>query len=44
LAHDIIGAPATKVAALALPNKIARLAWALMAKNERYTEPAALAT
>jgi transposase len=34
----------TKVAALALANKIARLAWALMAKNERYREPPALAT
>ena len=34
----------TKVAARALANKIARLAWALMAKNERYREPPALAT
>ena len=33
----------TKVAAIALANKIARMAWALMAKGERYKEPAALA-
>ena len=33
----------TKVAAIALANKIARMAWAMMAKDERYKEPAALA-
>lgn len=33
----------TKVAAIALANKIARMAWALMARGERYKEPAALA-
>ena len=33
----------TKVAAVALANKIARMAWAMMAKDERYKEPAALA-
>jgi transposase len=33
----------TKVAATALANKIARMAWAIMAKDERYKEPAALA-
>ena len=32
-----------KVAAIALANKIARMAWAMMAKSERYKEPAALA-
>jgi transposase len=33
----------TKVAAIALANKIARIAWAIMTKGERYQEPAALA-
>jgi len=33
----------TKVAAIALANKIARMAWAMMAKGERYREPIALA-
>ena len=33
----------TKVAAIALANKIARIAWARMAKGKRYKEPAALA-
>src|SRR4029077_19466270 len=33
----------TKVAAIAPANKIARMAWAIMAKGERYKEPAALA-
>jgi transposase len=33
----------TKVAAIALANKIARMAWAMMAKGERYREPVALA-
>jgi transposase len=33
----------TKVAAIALANKLARMAWAIMAKGERYKEPAALA-
>ena len=33
----------TKVAAIALANKIARMAWAMMAKGEHYREPAALA-
>lgn len=32
----------TKVAAIALANKLARMAWAMMARNERYKEPAAL--
>jgi transposase len=27
----------------ALANKLARMAWAMMARNERYKEPAALA-
>ena len=33
----------TKIAAIALANKLARMAWAMMARNESYKEPAALA-
>jgi len=33
----------TKVAAIALANKIARMAWAIMTRGVRYQEPAALA-
>jgi transposase len=33
----------TKLAAIALANKIARMAWAMMAKGENYREPVALA-
>ena len=33
----------TKVAAIALANKVARMAWAMMARGERYREPIALA-
>jgi len=33
----------TKVAAIALANKMARMVWAMMAKSERYKEPVALA-
>ena len=33
----------TKVAAIALANKLARMAWAIMARGECYKEPAALA-
>ena len=33
----------TKVAAIALANKLARMAWAMMARGERYKEPTALA-
>jgi transposase len=32
----------TKVAAIALANKLARMAWAMMARNEGYQEPVAL--
>src|SRR5207237_1608559 len=33
----------TKVAAIALANKLAGMAWAMMARDEHYREPAALA-
>ena len=33
----------TKIAAIALANKLARIAWAMMAKGERYRQPVALA-
>ena len=33
----------TKIAAIALANKIARMPWAMMARGECYKEPAALA-
>jgi transposase len=33
----------TKVAAIALANKIVRMTWAMMTRCERYKEPAALA-
>jgi transposase len=33
----------TKVAAIALANKIARMTWAMMTRGERYKEPVALA-
>src|SRR5674476_1262580 len=33
----------TKVAAIALANKIARMAWAMMARGERYKQPVSLA-
>ena len=32
----------TKVAAIALANKLARMAWAMMARGERYNYPAGL--
>jgi transposase len=33
----------TKVAAIALANKLARMVWAMMSRGERYKEPVALA-
>ena len=41
--EEAAGPPADQVAAIALANKLARMAWAIMAKGERYKEPAALA-
>ena len=34
----------TKIAAIALANKMARMVWAMMARGERYKEPVALAS
>ncbi len=36
---QLLARRATKVAAVALANKMARMAWAVMAKGERYREP-----
>lgn len=43
MAGDAVGTATTKVAAIALANQIARMAWAMMTEGERYGEPIALA-
>jgi transposase len=40
---QLMGRRPTKVAAIALANKIARMVWAMMVRGERYKEPTALA-
>jgi len=39
----LLARKSTKVAAIALANKLAKMAWAMMAKGERYKQPVALA-
>jgi len=36
---QLLARRATKVAAVALANKMARMVWAIMARGERYREP-----
>ena len=42
LATALLARRPTKVAAIALANKIARMVWAMMVRGERYKEPVAL--
>ncbi|MBD2750892.1 hypothetical protein IC232_30085 [Microvirga sp. BT688] len=37
--RSMLARRATKVAAVALANKMARMVWAIVAKGERYREP-----
>jgi hypothetical protein len=43
VAHRLVTRRPTKVVAITLANKIARIAWAMMATGERSREPVALA-
>ena len=40
---QVLGRRTTKVAAVALANKTARMIWAIMTSGERYREPQAIA-